>query len=54
MCLWSCDAALAVWANCPRGLGKCTQGAEDFLSILEILSERLELDDLALAAMVAQ
>jgi D-ribose pyranose/furanose isomerase RbsD len=35
-------------------LGKCTQGAADFLSILDILSERMELEDLALAAMVAQ
>jgi hypothetical protein len=35
-------------------LGKGTQGAADFLSILESISERLELDDLAFAAVVAQ
>jgi hypothetical protein len=52
--LWSCTTAQAIWTEGPRGLGNCTQGAADFLSILEILSERMELEDLALAAMVAQ
>jgi len=50
--LWSCDAAKAIWAVCPRRIGKSTHAAAVFLTTFALLGDMLDYEDLGLLAMV--
>jgi len=52
--LWNCDAARAVWSEASRAIQKCAINDSDFFRIFCELYERLEIEDLELAAMIAQ
>jgi hypothetical protein len=52
--LWNCDAARAAWSEAPRVIQKCAINDSDFLRIFCELYERLEFEDLELAAIIAQ
>lgn len=52
--IWSCSSCIDVWAECNRKIQKCSNDEDDFLSILEKLTERLDDGDLELVAMVAR
>ncbi len=53
MLLWNCDAARAVWSESPRAMQKCAVEANDFSLIFDHLCDRLSVDDLELAAVIA-
>lgn len=52
--VWLCDAAKAVWSECPSRIQKCIYGNVDFLTLFGNLSGRLDSKDMELFAMVAQ
>lgn len=51
--LWNCDVARAVWSESPRAMQKCAVEANDFSLIFNHLCERLSVEDLELAAVIA-
>jgi hypothetical protein len=52
--VWLCDAAKAVWSECPSRIQKSSSGNDDFLTLFGMLNGRLDLEDMELFAMVAQ
>jgi hypothetical protein len=52
--IWLCEAAKAVWFECPARIQKCATEDSDFLTLFGNLCARLSFDDLEFFAMVAQ
>jgi hypothetical protein len=52
--IWSCDAARAVWTECPTRIQNCDVMEGNFLTLFGELSSRLKKADLELIAIVAQ
>jgi hypothetical protein len=52
--VWLCDAAKAVWSECPPRIQKSSSGNDDFLTLFGSLNGRMEVEDIELFAMVAQ
>lgn len=52
--LWDCQAAIAVWQECPKHLQKLSLAVIDGLSMVQELMKKLEGDNLQLALTVAR
>jgi hypothetical protein len=52
--LWGCDATRAVWIESSRAIQKCAIEADEFHNILNCLTDRLNQEELELAAIIAQ
>jgi hypothetical protein len=52
--LWRCRAVSSVWTECSGPIQKSVSADDDFLTIFEHLTQRLERDELELLATIAQ
>jgi hypothetical protein len=52
--LWGCSGAQDVWGFGPKCLHKCSMLGDSFVALFEFLLHRLNLEQMALMAMVAQ
>ncbi len=51
--LWDCDATRAVWTESSRAIQKCAIEADEFSNIFNYLSDRLNQEEIELAAIIA-
>ncbi|XP_059440309.1 uncharacterized protein LOC132172759 [Corylus avellana] len=52
--LWTCPAAVDVWAECMKLIQKCSSTEVSFVHVLEMLHGRLEEDGMQLVAVIAR